>query len=137
MAEANIADKGMKDRVTFQEGDFWKVELGDGYDVALMYNIVHMYLHEKNIELVRKVACALNTGAMLIILDQMAVKASGPMAKATAALIGLNLFNEVNGQSYPPHEVVGWLTKSGFVNTRWTPLRKTPGFAIVVGRKAG
>ena len=30
VAEANIATEGMKDRITFQEGDFWRDDLGSG-----------------------------------------------------------------------------------------------------------
>ena len=137
VAESTIAAEKVGDRVTFQEGDFWKVGLGSGYDVALMFNIVHSYQPEKNLELLRKVAGALNPGATLIIMDQMAVKASGPMAKATARLFGLEHFVAVNGQTYFPREVTDWLTKTGFTSTRWVSLKKSPGFALVVGTKAG
>ena len=135
MAEANIAAAGMDKRVSFREGDFWTDDLGSGYDVALLFNIIHMYLPDKNIELLRTVSGALNSGALLIIMDQMALKASGPMAKASAGLIGLDLFVEVNGQTYAPAAVESWLEKAGFTNTGAILLRKSPGFALAVGTK--
>lgn len=138
VAEATIAAEGMSERVTFQDGDFWSDDLGGGgYDVALLFNIIHMYLPDKNIELLRKVSGALNPGALVIIMDQMALKASGPMAKASAGLIGLDLFVEVNGQTYVPAAVESWLEKAGFTNTRAILLRKSPGFALAVGTKTG
>ena len=137
MAEANIAAAGMDKRVSFREGDFWTDDLGSGYDVALLFNIIHMYLPDKNIELLRTVSGALNPGALLIIMDQMALKASGPMAKASAGLIGLDLFVEVNGQTYAPAAVESWLEKAGFTNTRAILLRNSPGFALAVGTKTG
>ncbi|NIW45186.1 MAG: methyltransferase domain-containing protein, partial [candidate division Zixibacteria bacterium] len=124
VAEANITAEGMGDRVSFREGDFWTDDLGSSYDVALLFNIIHMFLPEKNIQLLRKVSGALNPGAQVIILDQMALKISGPMAKAAAELSGLDLYVEVNGQTYAPDEVTGWLEKAGFTGARAIILRK-------------
>jgi predicted O-methyltransferase YrrM len=137
MAEANIAAAGMEKRVSFREGDFLTDDLGSGYDVALMFNIIHMYLPDKNIELLQKVGGALNPGGVIVIMDQMATPTSAPTAKAMAGLNGLNLFVNVNGQTYPPRDVAGWLRQAGLTNTREIFLRKSPGIALVVGTKAG
>jgi predicted O-methyltransferase YrrM len=136
LAEANIAAAGMEKRVSFREGDFWTDDLGSGYDVALLFNIIHMYLPDKNIELLKKVGGALNTGGAIVIMDQMATPASAPTAKAMAGLTGLNLFVNVNGQTYPPKDVAGWLRQAGLTNPREIFLRKSPGIALVVGTKA-
>ena len=136
MAVANIAAEGMDKRVSFQEGDFFTDDLGSGYDVALLFSIIHAYLSEKNIELVQKVSDALNPGGLIVIMDQMALPTSGPTAKATAGLFGLELFVEVNGQTYPPRDVAEWLRQVGFIDNRKILLRKNPGFALVVGTKA-
>jgi hypothetical protein len=137
IAEANIAAAGMDKRVSFQEGDFLIDDLGSGYDVALLFSIIHMYLPDKNIELLQKVSDALNSRGLIVIMDQMALPASGPTAKAMAGLIGLDLFVEVNGQTYPPRDVVEWLTQVGFTNPRKIMLRKSPGLALAVRTKAG
>jgi predicted O-methyltransferase YrrM len=136
VAEANIAAAGMDKRVSFREGDFWTDDLGSGYDVALLFNIIHMYLPDKNIELLRKVGGALNPGGVIVIMDQMATPASAPTAKAMAGLQGLNLFVNVNGQTYPPQDVAGWLRQAGLNHPREIFLRKSPGIALVVGTKA-
>ncbi|MCW4043412.1 MAG: methyltransferase, partial [Candidatus Bathyarchaeota archaeon] len=137
IAEANIATAGMDKRVSFREGDFWTDDLGSGYDVALLFNIIHMYLPDKNIELLQKVCGALNPGGVIVIMDQMVLPASGPTSEATAGLVGLDLFVEVNGQTYPPQDIAGWLRQAGLTKTCEILLRKSPGFALVVGTKAG
>lgn len=137
IAEANITAAGMDQRVSFREGDFWTDDLGSGYDVALLFNIIHMYLPDKNIELLQKVGGALNPGGVIVIMDQMALKASGPTAKVTAGLMGLNLFVAANGQTYPPQDIAGWLRQAGLNHPSETFLRKSPGFALVVGTKTG
>jgi predicted O-methyltransferase YrrM len=135
LAEANIAAAGMEKRVSFREGDFWTDDLGNGYDVALLSNIIHIHLPDKNIELLQKVGAALNPGGVIVIMDQMATPASAPTAKAMAGLMGLNLFVAANGQTYPPRDVAGWLRQAGLTNPREIFLRKSPGFALVVGTK--
>jgi hypothetical protein len=67
----------------------------------------------------------------------MRVPASGPTSRATAGLIGLDLFVEVNGQTYPPQDVADWLRQAGLTDPSEILLRKSPGFALVVGTKAG
>lgn len=134
-AQKMISLENMQDRISFQEGDFWTDDLGRDYDVALLFNIIHMSLPDKNRELLTKVGSALNPGGLLVILDQMAVPASSPTAKATAALLGLELFFETGGQTYPPDEVSGWLNETGFHNTRQVFLKKSPGIALVMGNK--
>ena len=137
LAEANIAAAGMEKRISFREGDFWTDDLGSGYDVALLFNIIHMYLPDKNIELLQKVGGVLNPGGVIVIMDQMATPASAPTAKAMAGLNGLNLFVNVNGQTYPPKDIASWLRQAGLTNPREIFLRKSPGIALVVVTKAG
>lgn len=137
VAQETIAAEDMDGRVTVQEGDFWTDDLGSGYDVALLFNIIHMYLPDQNTELLRKVAGALNAGGLIVIMDQIAGKVSGPTAKAVARLQGLNLFNEVNGQTYATDEIAGWLMAAGFTNPRGISLLKLPGFGLVVGTITG
>ncbi len=137
IAEANITAAGMDQRVSFREGDFWTDDLGNGYDVALLFNIIHMFLPDKNIELLQKVRGALNPGGMIVIMDEMAHKASSPIVKATAGLMGLNLFVAVNGQTYPSQDITDWLRQTGFNHPGEIFLRKNPGFTLVVGTKVG
>ncbi len=72
-----------------------------------------------------------------MIMDQMANRASGPTTKATAGLIELDLFVEVNGQTYPPQDIACWLRRVGLNHPSEILLRKSPGFALVVGTKTG
>ena len=131
-AEKVLAEEGMQDRVSLRQGDIWTDDLGREFDVALLFNIIHMYLPDKNKELLTRVGAALNPGGQVIILDQMAVPASSPVTKATAALLGMVLYFEVGGQTYPPDQVSGWLLETGYTNPRRFFLRNSPGLALVM-----
>jgi hypothetical protein len=137
VAREVIAAEEMGDRVSLQEGDFWVNDLGANYDAALLFNIVHAYLPDKNVALLRKVAGALSPGGLVVILDQIAGKAPGPTAEAVARLNGLNLFNAIGGQTYAFDEIAGWLRAAGFTNPRRINLFRSPGQGLVLGTKPG
>ena len=131
-----IAAEGMGGRVSLQAGDFWMDDFGSGYDVALLFNIIHANLPARNVELLQKVAAALNSDGVVVILDQLAGQVRGGTARAFAALMGLNLFNLTGGQAYEFQEIVGWLGETGFANPRRIGLLRSPGTSLVLGTKA-
>jgi hypothetical protein len=131
------ATGGIGDRVRPQPGDFWRDDLGASYDVALLFNIIHASLPEKNIELLTKVGRALNRGGLLVVMDQIAGKESGPIGRVLVGLQGLNFFNDGGGRVYAFEEIVPWVTTTGFTNPRRINLRRLPGFSLVLGTKTG
>lgn len=132
---AAIAAEGMEGRVSVQAGDFWIDGFGAGYDVALLFNIIHANLPARNVELLQKVAAALNPGGLVVILDQLAGKVRGGTSGAFAALMGLNLFNLTGGQAYGYREIAGWLSAAAFANPHRIGLLKSPGTSLVLGTK--
>jgi ubiquinone/menaquinone biosynthesis C-methylase UbiE len=131
-----IEAEKMGDRVKVQEGDFWADDLGAGYDVALLFNIIHAYLPDKNVELLGKVVSSLNPGGVIIILEQLAGKAPSPTARAITRLFGLAYFHLLGGQIYAFDEIARWLTTVGFTNPRRVNLLRSPGVSLVMGTKA-
>ena len=137
IARETIAAYEMGDRVAVEEGDIWTHEFGKGYDVVLLFNIIHAYLPDKNAELLRKVAEALNGGGAIIIMEQISGRVPGSVAKALARLQALNYFNDLGAQTYTFDEIADWLRDTGFKKLRRIRLRRTPGFGLVVGTKTG
>ena len=131
-----IAAEGMEDRVSMQAGDFWIDSLGTGYDVVLLFNIVHANLPARNVELLQKVARALNPGGLVVILDQLTDKVLGGTSRAFAALMGLNLFNLTGGQAYGSREIADWLGTAGFARPQRIGLIKSPGTSLILATKA-
>jgi len=136
VAREVIAAEAMGERVSVQEGSFWEDDLGNGYDAALVFSIVQMNSPDKNAELLRKVAGALNPGGVVVIQDQLAGRAPSPTAKAVISLQGLNQVVSSRGRMYAFDEIAGWLTAAGFSKPRRINLWKTPGVGLVVGTKA-
>jgi SAM-dependent methyltransferase len=134
-AKALTAVEKMGDRVTLQEGDYWIDDLGKDYDVTILFNNVHMYAQDKNIQLIRFVANALKSGGLLVIMDQIGGQGRGSAAKSIARLQSLQLFNSVNGQTYTPEEIGSWLNITGFENVQTKMLRRAPSSGLVMGVK--
>jgi SAM-dependent methyltransferase len=137
-ARANVAAENMGDRIELREGDFWKDDLGSGYDVALLFNIIHAFSPEQNTELFRRVRAALNPGGFVVILEQLVGKVPGPTARAINAIFQLNYFHLLGGSIYSFDEIAGWLADAGFTTPRRVNLLKAPGSALVLAtRPAG
>ena len=127
-----IASHGVGDRVLFQKGDYWKDDLGAGYDVALLTNIIHGYVAKKNAELIGRVAATLNPGGRIIIFDRLG-GGRGKKSRAGNAFFGLNYLVTLGGQTYTIQEVSRWLRRSGFSNIRGIGIQGEPG--LVIGSK--
>jgi cyclopropane fatty-acyl-phospholipid synthase-like methyltransferase len=136
-ARATIAAEQMAERVGVQEGNFLLDDLGTGYDVALLFNIVHGFTPEQNTALLCNVAKALNPGGLVVIAEQLAGKSPGVVAPAIAQILGMSYFQLLGGRIYTFDEIAGWLTAAGFGKLGRKNLRKAPGNSLIVGYKAG
>jgi SAM-dependent methyltransferase len=135
-ARENIAAMQMSDRISVQEGDFLGEALPSGYDVVLLFNIVHGFSPEQNQALLEQAARALNPGGIVAIAEQVAGKAPGPTSDALAQLLGLGYFHLLGGQIYRFEEIAGWLTRAGFTQVRRINILRAPGNSVILGTKA-
>ncbi len=81
-ARAGIAEAHLAERVTTQAGNFLEDGLGSGYDVALLFNIVHGLTPEQNTALLRRAASALNPRGIVVVAEQVSSRAPGPASGA-------------------------------------------------------
>lgn len=123
------------DRIDLVERDFEQEALPEGYDFALLGNIIHGIGPEGNRELFGKLARATTSRGMVAIVDQFAGVKGSKFARGVAALIGFNLFLFSGGRAYPYEDVRRWLADVGFAEVGHKNLRQ-PGFSLVMGRKA-
>ncbi len=114
----NVAAAHLQDRVTFQEGSFLTEELGSGYDVALVFNIIHGFKPDANIDLFQKTARALNPGGMIAIVEQLPDSAPLPIMKTIGQLLSASYFHVLGGQIYPYEDIADWLQTAGFKDVR-------------------
>jgi 2-polyprenyl-3-methyl-5-hydroxy-6-metoxy-1,4-benzoquinol methylase len=135
-AQQNIDREGAEERIGVQAGNFLTDALGQGYDVVLIFNIVHGFSPEQNTALLRKAAGALNPGGMVIIAEQIAGRASGSAGRAVAQILGMSYFHLLGGRVYAFEEIAAWLAEAGFTYPRRKNLLKAPGNSLVIATLA-
>lgn len=135
LAKETIASENMSDRITLREGDFFADDFGSGYDVALLFNITHLFTPEKNLVLLRKVATALNRQGMIVIFDQFLGGEFGKVLRIGHSFYGLLFLVTTGGQLYKLSELSQLLSRSGFIKPVRKPVRKV-GSTLVFAVKA-
>ncbi len=136
-AEREIAHAGLAGRITTLTGDFLQDDLGAGYDVALLGNIIHGQRPPAIADLLRRLHGAMNEGGTLLILDQVRLRQPFTrFAGYAAELTGLLLLNELGGGIYPYGQVRAWLREAGYGDIRLRRLLRAPGNALISARVA-
>lgn len=137
-AREEISEAGVTDRVDVLGGNYWTDDLGTGYDVALVFNIIHARDGEENRRLFERVGEALEPGGRIAILDQLAGSARMPVGKAGLGFVGLTYLSTLGAEIHPYEEVAEWLRTAGFVNVHRSAIRRAgPGNTLIQAMKAG
>lgn len=133
-ARSSIENEGMSERIQFVGGDFTRDDLGDGYDVALLFRMLHYSTAEQNAELFKKVGQAVRPGGEVVVLDRFAdAPAYGPVFANLATMLDLNYYLTLGGRLYSTAEVQAWLRAAGVHRSRVQKLRSVPWPLVVVG----
>lgn len=130
IAHEMIRQAGVKN-VTFRGGDFHFDDLGDGYDLVLLSQVLHSHSPLENIALLGKVHGSLMPKGQVAVHEfALAEDHASPVP---GALFSVNmLVNTAEGRSYSPGEISGWLAKAGFGRIRKVGLGDT---IVITGRK--
>jgi SAM-dependent methyltransferase len=123
-----IAATKLADRVRYRDGDALEIDLGDGYDAALCFNLVHHLEPRQIVALFKKIHAALSPGGTLAILD--AFRTDTEQRSAAADMLGMFVFLSSGARSYTPAELRRWCADAGFSEPTRRGLRRVPGLAL-------
>ncbi len=117
--------------IDFIGGDFHADNIGSGYDLVFLSQILHSLSIDESLTLLKKSYKALNRGGKVAIQEFFLGKDRA--RPVPAALFSVNmLVNTYAGRCYTPQEMKGWLTKTGFKNVKTKNLGDT---VMVTGKK--
>jgi len=130
IAHEMILKAGVKN-ASFRSGDFHFDDIGDGYDLALLSQVLHSHSPSENLALLGKVFDALAPKGTIALHEfTLAEDRASPVP---GALFSVNmLVNTAEGRSYSPKEMKGWLMKVGFGRIKKVDLGDT---VVMSGRK--
>lgn len=123
----------LTDRFTFTEGDLVATDWESGYDIVLMFNIIHIFTPEEVAGLFAKAHAALKPAGTLAVLDSAHRGGTGDIDAAGGA--NELLFWTINNtRAYPEESVSLWMHDAGFRDIRTRHLMTVPQAALTVAR---
>ncbi|WP_327086742.1 acetylserotonin O-methyltransferase [Nonomuraea sp. NBC_01738] len=122
-------------RLRLHAGSFLDDELGEGYDVVLLFNIVHGLDDDQTARLLAKVALALNPGGTIVIGDQFRGPAPGRASRTLVDLLDLNYLVTIGGRIRPYREIVRLLRESGFIEPRHRRPLRSPATELAIATR--
>ncbi|GJL77709.1 MAG: SAM-dependent methyltransferase [Nitrospinaceae bacterium] len=135
VAQDYIQRYGLADRVNTLPGDFNKDDFGEGYDLILMANVIHMYGEDVGQNLIRKAYGSLVPGGRLVI-HGFCTDAE-ETAPVEDALFNLNMgMLTENGKAHPVKEKTRWMEKDGFSEIKHFRVEAVP-TGVLTGIKPG
>ena len=135
-ARAEIDDAGVGDRVDVSGGDYLADDLGTGFDVALVFNVVHAHDGEENRLLFDRVGEAVDPGGRIAVLDQLEGSARTPVGRTGLGFVGLTYLATLGAETHPYEDVAEWLHAAGFEDVDRTAIsRAGPGNTLVQATK--
>jgi SAM-dependent methyltransferase len=127
-----IKDAGLEDRIDTVEGDYHTDYLGEGYDLALLSQIIHSNSLDENHRLIKKAVDALNTGGRLIIQDF--ILDEDRTTPPRAVLFALNMLVATEeGDTYTESEVRDMMEDAGLSDIE--RIETSHNTTLMVGRK--
>jgi SAM-dependent methyltransferase len=113
VGEENAKKTGVADRWSKLVGDAFTVDLGTGYDAALVTNFLHHFTPEENERFLRRIHAALKPGGKVAVLEFVPNEDRvTPPVPASFALI--MLMGTVDGDAYTYRQLSAMLERAGF-----------------------
>jgi cyclopropane fatty-acyl-phospholipid synthase-like methyltransferase len=131
MAEQEIVRQKLQGRISLQKGDFFKDDLGVGYDLVLLSSILCLLGEEKINFLLRKVKRALNNYGQVVVLEQK-LEDSKTQPVASAMLSVNMLVSTPEGRCYTYSEIKNMLQTAGFQDIYYVPFGT---YHVIFGKK--
>lgn len=127
-------EAGISDLVEHREGDALSGELGEGYDVALVANLLHHFEEDSCRAILARVRRAVRSGGTIAIWEIEAPRAGTRPAFGD----GVALFFRLTSTARAHHgeDYAAWLEAAGCQRARVIRPALSPGNVLVVGRVA-
>jgi predicted O-methyltransferase YrrM len=133
VAEENARAAGVHDRYRTMPGDAFKVDVGGGYDVALVTNFLHHFDQPTCTSFLKKMHAALKPGGRVVVLEF--VPNPDRISPPIPAKFSLTMLADTpGGDAYTFDELRGQLEDAGFTDVSSHAL-PTPETALLARKK--
>jgi ubiquinone/menaquinone biosynthesis C-methylase UbiE len=130
-----VAEAGFADRVRYRAGDLRQDDWGEGYDLVLIFNVIHNTPVSEAPEVLKRAFRALRPGGMLALMDSEHREHRGDVS-STGGFNELFFFLVSGARAYPEELMRKWMKAAGFPQVRTARLRFAPA-ALLTGTRPG
>ena len=130
VARETIAQTGLDERMHVEAGDFTTDDLGEGYDIALLFNVLHG--GDDLDTLFERIHDALVPGGKLVMLDQFDQDGRMNVQPAMLRLLDLAYFGMLGGGLPDEQTVRRQVTTAGFSTVERIDLTAVRGISLLV-----
>lgn len=108
----DIIKKARVKNISFLQGDFLYDDIGKGYDLIFISQVLHSCSEEGGLHVIEKSRNALNSGGRIVV--QEFYLHENKTSPVQSALFSINmLVNTEAGRCYSPSEIKGWFSRAG------------------------
>ncbi len=132
VGRAIVAEREMSERVSYVEGDLRRAEWGEGWDVVLIFNVLHNLSPEECQAALGRAHAALAPGGRLVILEAEHRHRGDRIAQA-GAFAEILCFLTSGTRAYPEQTMRGWMQQAGFTRLRTFRPRFGPYMVVLEG----
>lgn len=109
LGRAEVKGSGFEDRIEFLGGDYHELDLGEGWDLVLLANVVHQEDADGAARLIERAGAALASGGRIAVVDFAIDDAK--RENLVGALFAINMRSF--GDAYPEPVVRQWMAGAG------------------------
>ncbi|MBI2955822.1 MAG: class I SAM-dependent methyltransferase [Acidobacteria bacterium] len=130
-----VAQAGLAERFEFRVGNLADTPFGQGYDLALLFNVVHHLDEKTNRDCFARVHTALEPGGQLAVWESFREEREKQEKDQLGSLLGLFFGLVSRREAYEFEQVAGWAREAGFATVRRRRLRTAPFASLLIARK--
>jgi SAM-dependent methyltransferase len=131
LARSELAGSGLEDRISFLSGDYHTTDVGGGYDLVLLANILHQEPAPQAAALVRRAVDALAPGGRVAVVDFQIDDEQREHPFGTLFAINMRSF----GDTHTEPAIRGWMEAAGLATITRTDVDSDRW--LIVGRATG
>jgi len=131
-----IADSKLEERVTLQKGDMFESEWGKGFDMILLFNVLHQFDNETSLVLLKKAYHALKPGGKVAVLDKITGNIFGSATNALVRLVALQYYLFIDGKVFAQEDLAGLVKNANFTEIQFHALQRLPGNSLMTAARA-
>jgi 2-polyprenyl-3-methyl-5-hydroxy-6-metoxy-1,4-benzoquinol methylase len=131
LGRKRIERAGLSDRIEYLEGDMFEGDLGTGYDVVTVHEVLHNLQPERCVELLRRARAAVRPGGLVAAFD--IDRSAGTRFGALAGLLFHVL--EPGTRTWTAAELTGYMARAGLARVRVKRPPRLAGSVLLLGAR--